>query len=258
VIELLNIDCMEYMATQPADSFDFVITSPPYDSLRDYGGGEWNEDKWRAIIAELARLLSPGGVIVWVVSDATVKGGETLTSFKQALCFVENGLLLHDTMVWSKPNPIPRSHRRYEQAFEYMFVASNGPPATWVPVKTKAIHAGQLRSGSIQKSTNGVRSEKTNTGVIAAEKVEANVWNIANNSRTDHPAAFPLVLVERHISTWCKKGQRVLDPFLGSGTSAIAAHNFGADFVGCELDEDYYNAAKHRVDMETRQMSLID
>ena len=73
-----------------------------------------------------------------------------------------------------------------------------------------------------------------------------------------HPTQKPIKLYSWLLHNYAKPGQRILDTHLGSGSSAIAAHYFGVDFVGCELDEDYYNAAKKRFDMATAQTSLFD
>jgi DNA modification methylase len=114
-------DCLEVMKKIPDGSVDLVLTSPPYDNLRTYNG--YNFD-FEGIAKELHRVTKDGGVIVWVVGDATIKGSETGTSFKQALYFKEIGFNLHDTMIYHKNNYPPLTHNRYEQCFEYMFVFS--------------------------------------------------------------------------------------------------------------------------------------
>src|SRR5699024_6916109 len=102
---------------------DLTVTSPPYDNLRKYNGFEWD---FEGIAEELYRVTKDGGVVVWVVGDATVKGSETGTSFRQALFFKEIGFRLHDTMIYDKGYaPFP-STIRYNQTFEYMFVLTKG------------------------------------------------------------------------------------------------------------------------------------
>jgi site-specific DNA-methyltransferase (adenine-specific) len=82
------------------DNFiDLIVTSPPYDNLRDYGGYSFDFEK---IANEIYRITKIGGVVVWIVGDATIKGSETGTSFKQALYFKEIGFNLHDTMIYRK------------------------------------------------------------------------------------------------------------------------------------------------------------
>ena len=85
--KIYNENCLDTMARMPDGFVDLTVTSPPYDNLRTYNGNisQWNEQKWKDVIKELYRITKDGGVVVWVVGDATIKGSETGTSFKQAL-----------------------------------------------------------------------------------------------------------------------------------------------------------------------------
>lgn len=118
-----NEDCLETMARMPDNYLDLTVTSPPYDGLRKYNGYSFD---FESVAKELYRVTKDGGVVVWVVGDATVKGSESGTSFRQALFFKECGFNLHDTMIYRKANYIPLTHKRYEQEFEYMFIFSKG------------------------------------------------------------------------------------------------------------------------------------
>lgn len=96
-------DCVELMKEIPDDFIDLTVTSPPYDNLRDYNNEmTWNFEKFKEVAKELFRITKPGGVVVWVVGDATIKGSETGTSFRQALFFKDCGFNLHDTMIYKK------------------------------------------------------------------------------------------------------------------------------------------------------------
>jgi site-specific DNA-methyltransferase (adenine-specific) len=135
--KLLKGDCLELMKKMPSNKVDLTVTSPPYDNLRKYNGNadNWNFDKFQEIAKELYRITKDNGVVVWVVSDSTVKGSETGTSFKQALYFKEIGFDLYDTMIWRKVNPMPNCQgKRYFSSFEYMFVFSKGTPKTFNPI----------------------------------------------------------------------------------------------------------------------------
>ena len=102
---IYNMDCVAGMKLLDDGSIDLTVTSPPYDNLRMYNGYSFDFD---AVATELFRVTKDGGVMVWVVNDATVKGSETGTSFRQALRFKEIGFLLHDTMVYLKDScPYP-------------------------------------------------------------------------------------------------------------------------------------------------------
>lgn len=254
MIELWHGDCLDLMKNIPDGSVDLTVTSPPYDNLRTYNGSlnDWTPEKWQAIIAELYRITNDGGVVVWVVGDATVKGSETGTSFRQALWAMECGFRLHDTMAWLKPDYKPLTHRRYEQQWEFMFVWSRGAPRVFNGIKDKRnVGAGRAVTGTWRdvdgttKTISGVGSK-----VVAPFGLRGNVWQIATakGARDDtHPAPFPEALARDHIQSWSNEGDVVFDPFLGSGTTGVAALNTGRRFIGIERDDEYYRIATERV-----------
>jgi site-specific DNA-methyltransferase (adenine-specific) len=230
-------------------SIDLVVTSPPYDSLRKYNEDyEWNIDKCKRIISGLYRVLKPGGVVVWVVGDQTQKGSETGSSFKQALAFMEGGFLLNDTMIWRKTNPMPQVKQpRYNQVFEYMFVFSKGKPKTFNPIMVPCKCSGQDYNSTC-KNMGGENGRTKKSFKINKEKVKDNVWDIAiAQNHTSHPAVFPLELAVDHVLSWSNEGDVVLDPFMGSGTTGIAAIKNGRTFVGCEISKAYYDEALERL-----------
>ena len=141
MINLMLGDCLERMSEIPDGSIDMTVTSPPYDNLRTYNGNneKWCEQVWKDVLQELHRVTSDGGVVVWVVGDATIKGSETGTSFKQALWAKECGFNLHDTMIWNKGNftAVGALKTSYAPVFEYMFVFSLGRPKTFNPIKDR-------------------------------------------------------------------------------------------------------------------------
>ena len=131
---IYNQDCVQGLKQLDSESVDLVVTSPPYDNLRAYNGYSFD---FESTAKELYRVIKKGGVVVWVIADQTKNGSESGSSFRQALYFKEIGFNLHDTMIWQKPNPIPLTHNRYEQAFEYMFVFSKGKPKAFNPILEK-------------------------------------------------------------------------------------------------------------------------
>jgi site-specific DNA-methyltransferase (adenine-specific) len=247
--ELIRGNCVEVMKSFSDEVIDLTVTSPPYDNLRSYNGNneQWDERVWKDVIKELYRVTKRGGVVVWVVGDATIKGSETGTSFKQALFAKDCGFRLHDTMIWLKPNPMPRTHNRYEQAFEYMFVFSKGRPKTWNPKMIACKMAGKKRGGTFQHNGDGVRLPKHKGGVCAKTKQADNVWVCAGGSKTKHPAEFPEALITDHILSWSNEVDTVFDPFMGSGTTGKIAKQLNRDFIGIELDENYFAIAKKRI-----------
>lgn len=137
--KIYNENCLITMQNMPDNYVDFVITSPPYDDIRNYNGYQFEFEK---IAKELFRITKQGGIIIWVVADATINGSETGTSFKQALFFIEIGFRLHDTMIYYKNNPMPQTGNRYHQHFEYMFAFSKGSPKTFNPITEPTKYQG--------------------------------------------------------------------------------------------------------------------
>lgn len=255
-------DCLELMKQIPNGSIDLTVTSPPYDNLRTYNGGidQWCFEKFQRIAEELFRITKDGGVVVWIVNDATIKGSETGTSFKQALYFMDCGFNLHDTMIWQKISPFTHKNR-YIACFEYMFVFSKGAPKTTnIICDRKNKWAGVAVHGTQRLKADGILHQ--NNGVKAGRKVKEfgaryNIWDMAGdkNNKTGHPAVFPENLVKDHIISWSNEGDIVFDPFLGSGTTAIAAVNISRHYIGFELDPTYFQIACDRLDKAEQAVS---
>ena len=254
--ELWQGDCLELMKDIPDGSVDLTVTSPPYDNLRTYNGNinQWSFEKFKLIAEELYRITKDGGVVVWVVGDATIKGSETGTSFRQALWFMDCGFNLHDTMIYKKTKfpPIdPTTAYRYTGCFEYMFVFSKGKPKCCNYIKEKCKHAGK-RAVSYQRSENDKlrydRKEKNKNHIVNDYKIKCNVWEYASCSVKGHPAPFPEQLANDHIVSWSNDGDTVLDCFMGSGTTGKMAVLNNRNFIGIELDEGYFQIAKERIE----------
>lgn len=250
-------DCLHLMKDLPDGTVNLTVTSPPYDNLRTYNGNidQWSFEKFKAIAKEMYRVTADGGVVVWIVSDATIKGSETGTSFRQALYLMDCGFNLHDTMIWRKPNAgSVGALNRYENVFEYMFVFSKGKPKTANIIKDrKNKRCGELQHGSIRQKDGSVR--KT-TGYGKREIAEYgrrhNVWDVvpckSRKERFGHPAPFPEQLANDHIISWSNDGDTVLDPFMGSGTTGKMALLNNRNFVGFELDRGYFELAQKRLE----------
>jgi len=257
MIDLHHGDCLKVMPTLDAGSIDLTVTSPPYDNLRTYNDSlEWGEHVWKPVLENLYRLTKDGGVVVWIVGDATIKGSETGTSFRQALYAKECGFRLHDTMIYAKNNPTPLTHNRYEQQFEYMFVLSKGRPSTFNPLMQPCKTAGKSYSW---KDTNdhGVKSAKRardEVSVVKTHKRKFNIWHSnVSNSKITNTAPFPEPLARDHIISWSNEGDTVFDPFLGSGTTGKMALEQGRNFIGIEKDAEYYEIAKKRTESAERK-----
>jgi len=248
--EILQGDCVEVMRGMEAASVDMVLTSPPYDNLRTYNGYTFD---FESTAREIQRVLKPGGVCVWVVGDATVKGSETGTSFRQALFFKEIGFNLHDTMIYEKNNPIPLTHNRYEQQFEYMFVFSKARPKTFNPILIECKNAGKEYNIKRPQIYDKSAKRHNRDEIIETKKTKQafNIWNysvgIDKKDNTNHTAPFPEKLAQDHILSWSNEGDTVLDPFLGSGTTLLAAQKLNRNGIGIEISEEYCEIARKRL-----------
>lgn len=254
MIDLRLGDCLEVMKTMPDNTIDLTVTSPPYDNLRTYNGFSWDFEN---IAKELYRVTKDGGVVVWVVGDATIKGSESGTSFRQALYFKEIGFNLHDTMIWEKEsfsNPFPN---RYHQVFEYMFILTKGKLKTYNPIfDKKNKHSGEKRKITIREADGTLHKRKDK--IINEYGKRFNIWKISTVKKNifNHPAPFPEQLAHDHIISWSNENDIVLDCFMGSGTTGVACKNLNRNFVGIELSEEYYNIAKERIDSTQTQQEM--
>lgn len=253
--KLILGDCLDKMKDIADNSIDLTVTSPPYDNLRTYGGAidGWSFEKFQGIAKELFRISKEGGVVVWVVGDATIKGSETGTSFKQALYFMECGFNLHDTMIYKKSNPIPQNHNRYEQCFEYMFVFSRGKPNTFNPIKVNTKLAGMSFDWGGRKTKmddNQCRRHRDSDIIeVSPTKNKGNIFEYSvGGGKTGHPAVFPEALANDHIISWSNEGDTVFDPFTGSGTTGKMAILNNRNFIGIELNEEYFKIAERRIE----------
>lgn len=249
--EIKQGDCLELMKDITSNSIDLTVTSPPYDNLRTYQGYTFD---FESIAKELYRVTANGGVVVWIVADATINGSETGTSFRQALYFKECGFNIHDTMIWRKPNAGSiGSLNRYENVFEYMFVFSKGQPKTSNIIKDRQNKRfGELQHGSIRQKDGTVR-KTTGYGKrkVAEFGRRHNVWDIVpckSKKERLHPAPFPEQLANDHIISWSNEGNTVFDPFMGSGTTGKMAVLNNRNFIGFDICEEYCEIARKRIE----------
>lgn len=266
--KIYNMDCLEGMKLIESGSIDLTVTSPPYDKLRTYNGYSFD---FQNIAKELYRVTKKGGIVVWIVGDQSIKGSETGTSFRQALYFKDIGFNLHDTMIYQKRNYLPLNHNRYDQAFEYMFVLSKDKPNVFNPIKEPCKYVGHeynyasRSSASTVREKNGTLRKRDQKMITSHEKLRCNIWGYdvgKNKSSTDdiweHPATFPEKLVQDHIQSWTNDGDLVLDPFMGSGTTAKMAILNNRRFIGFEIDKEYCDLADKRIDYLRRQVTIYD
>jgi len=253
-----NESCISGMGKMNEESVDLCVTSPPYDDLRTYNdSSKWDFDVFKQVAEGLVRVLKPGGVIMWNVGDAVVNGSETGSSFRQALYFMELGLRLHDTMIYEKTGiafAAGAKSNRYSQAFEYCFILSKGKPNTvniimdkpnaWAGHKSWGNARARGKDGDLKVSDNKTKE-------IKEFGARTNIWKIKNSGgfgqsdkkAYDHPATMPEQLAHDHIITWTNEGDVVIDPFMGSGTTARECIKTDRQYIGFEIDPTYYELA---------------
>lgn len=259
--QIIEGNCVEVMKRFDSNSIDLTLTSPPYDNLRTYKGYKF---PFKEIAKELYRVTKDGGIVVWIVNDATINGSETGTSFEQALFFKEIGFNLHDTMIFQKQNPIPQIYRkRYNNVFEYMFVFSKGVVKTHNPIKIDCLHAGLKLNGTTYKNySKGEQKREKMAKLVKQQKIRGNIWEYVVGKKAEdqeakgHPAPFPCALARDHIESWTNKGDIVLDPMNGSGTTCKSALQLDREYIGIDISKEYCDLAKERIRQYEAQLTL--
>jgi len=215
-IELLNMDCMEYMAGLPDKAFDLAIIDPPYGIGEN---GDRNASRGKLAIAQDYKAFSGG--------DTEPPPVEYFSELKRVSL---------NQIIWGAN-----------------YFTQNLPPSMgWIYWKKKDSKAdfsdGELAYTSFSRALRQF------------EFLWSGMWqgNMLNKETRIHPTQKPVALYEWLLTNYAKPGQRILDTHLGSGSSAIAAHNLGFDFVGMELDADYYAAAVKRFEQHKAQARLFD
>lgn len=255
--QIINSDNVELMRRLPENIIDLVVTSPPYDDLRDYKKDiVWNFDIFKEVAEQLYRIMKQGGVVVWVVGDKTKDGNKSLTSFRQAIHFQEIGFKVYDIIIYEKAGTAPPHPNRYSNAFEYMFILTKGKIKTvnllrdkenkWAGVETYSEVTRREKDGTLTK-----KSKVT----INKLGVRTNIWRYVNGKgfaakekiAHEHPAIFPEKLAKDHIETWSNEGDLVLDMFGGSGTTIKMAHQLNREWIYIEKAYDYCEIAAKRM-----------
>ena len=251
--KIYNEDCIETMTKMPQDFVDLIVTSPPYDDIRNYKGYSFN---FHRIAILIHKVIKPGGIVVWVVGDQTKNADQTGTSFRQALYFKELGFKLNDTMIFSRPGRVFGNTRLYRNAFEYMFVFSKGMPKTINLITDIPNKSTRKKKTTIRESDGSMTVRKTfgKKGVNPYAR-RTNIWYYpcGHGHMTkdiyahEHPAIMPENLAKDHILSWSNPGDLIYDPFMGSGTTAKMARILGRDYLGSEISKEYCDLTEKRL-----------
>ncbi len=246
---IYNANCIELMNSMPESLIDLVVTSPPYDDLRNY---DWYVFPFEEIAQWLYKVLKKGGVIVWVVGDKVYKWNRSLTSFRQALYFQEIGFNVHDIMIYKKRNtPFMRSNG-YTNCYEFMYVFTKWSPRVFHPLKTGTVRQG-IEWMPFNKKPDGINKKVPKE--LKAEKTLTNIWEYAvwlhwttsDKKAFKHPAMFPERLAEDHILSWTNEGDLVFDPMCWAGTTCKMALKNNRNYIGCDISSEYVELAKERM-----------
>ena len=247
-------DCLEILPT--LDKVDAVVTSPPYDDLREYGGHGFS---WRGTISALSESVVRGGIIMWNVADSVVDGSESCESFRQALLFKDAGFRLHDTMIYLRTNVNFPDPVRYEHGFEYMFVFSVGKPKTFNPILDRPNKWAGLAMHGTDRQADGTLTPISGLGKLVNRVGKRfNWWFLTNNEGNNgHPAPMPYQMAHDHVTSWTSEQDTVMDPLMGSGTTGVACANLGRKFIGIEIERKYFDIACERIEAAYAQGRLF-
>ena len=208
-----------------------------YPSIR----GEW---RWNPTNHYNSKKMSE----ILLITEEKMKDNEKMWDIEvdsdEHLFSLASGVITHNC----KSNPMPQVKQpRYNQVFEYMFIFSKGAPKTFNPIMEPCKCAGQVYDSTC-KNIGGENGRTHKTFNVNKEKVKSNIWNIAvAQNKTSHPAVYPLQIALDHIRSWTNEGDIVLDPFMGSGTTGLAALELNRKFVGIELNNEYFELSKQRI-----------
>jgi DNA modification methylase len=266
---LLLGDASQRLARLPAGLAHTCVTSPPYFLLRDYGvagqiGLEESLDAYVARLVEVfrgvRRVLRDDGTLWLNIGDSYAtnrpEGGAKPKDllgipWTLALALRNDGWYLRSDVIWHKPNPMPENCRdRPTKAHEYLFLLSKQPKyyydqkAAAEPAKNEAKKSGAFHTGILKGDARA-----TTLGAARETRNRRTVWTIASRPyRGAHFATYPPALVEPCILAGCPEGGLVLDPFIGSGTTAVVARSLGRRCIGIDLNPDYLKIARERIE----------
>lgn len=252
-MKLYQGDCVEVMKRMPDNSIDIIVTSPPYDHIRDYKGFSVNLPETGK---EAYRVLKDGGIAVMVMQDQTKNFGKTLTSFRLALDWCDNaGFKLFECLIYKKYGAEGAWwNKRFRVDHEYMMVFLKGDRPAYFnkePLKIPSKHGGKTMTGGGTRLTNGIRMP-TKSIKINPMKCRGTVWcyetaGDGSKLKHQHPATFPDKLPYDVIQCFCPPDGTVLDPFVGSGTTALAAKALGRNFIGIDISQEYIDLCEKRI-----------
>ena len=240
-------DNIEFMREQPSEKFKLIVTSPPYNIGKSYESRSSLESYLEAqekVLAECIRVLHPNGSICWQVGNYTNNGEILPLDSLLFPIFRESGLKLRNRIVWHFGHGL-HCHKRLSGRYETINWWTKGDTYTWNldPIRVPSKYPGKRhfkgpRKGELSGNPKG--------------KNPSDVWefpNVKNNhpEKTIHPCQFPVELVERLVLSMTDENDDVLDPYVGVGTSVVAALKHNRNGYGCDIAEEYISIARERI-----------
>jgi len=270
--EILFGDCVESLRNLPDGIAQTCITSPPYFGLRDYGhpgqlGLEKTPDEYVnrlvAIFREVRRVLSDNGTL-WLNLGDSYGGDKQLLGvpWRVALALQSDGWTLRQDIIWHKPNSMPESVRdRCTKAHEYVFLLSKSARYFFDSAAMQEPAVGGATGAAASFKRTGSKREQTipgqGYGTHRPEREDVaynetrnrrSVWTVATRPYTGaHFAVFPPALIEPCVLAGTQPDDIVLDPFMGSGTTAVVATSHGRRYIGCEINTEYAPLQEQRI-----------
>ena len=245
-----------------AESIPLVVTSPPYGSIRDYGGHLFY---FNSMARELWRVVMPGGVVCWQVQDQIEDCCESGESYKQCLYFLELGFRLHTTLTVEVI--VPAKHEfRYGEPIQHVFVFSKDRPRSFNPLKdVPNVGAGKVHTHNARyqdgtrKVGQTVRTKPFRKRSVHW-KYSVGSHNTKDRNARQHPALMPEALARDLIASWSNEGDLVLDPMSGAGTTAKLAFLNNRRYLGFEINREYHDLAVERMEItaeSTRERTVL-
>lgn len=279
-MQIINAEALEALRALPDSCCSTCITSPPYYGLRDYEAAgqlgleetpEHYIDRLATIFREVRRVLTDGGTL-WVnMGDNYTKKNLNGIPWLLAFALKADGWILRQDIIWNKPNAMPeQTTDRCTKSHEYIFLLSKQrryyfdataikePAVGYGPGDTRRRrgNSASFRGGGAythdRAQNNSASVERKSHGLTLNETGKRNrrsVWTIATRPyKGAHFATYPEELVRPCILAGSRPGDTVLDPFAGSGTTGAVAAQEGRDFIGIEINPDYCEIIRQRLD----------
>lgn len=256
VNKIICDDNVKFLSTLPENCIDMVVTSPPYDNLRDYNGFQLDLS---GVGEQLFRVLKPGGIVAVIIQDSTQDGRKTLTSFRMIVNWCDViGFGLFENCIYSRQGVEGAWwKKRFRVDHEYIPLFIKGKRPAYFDkegLKIPSKHGGKTMTGAATRNKDGTQ-KKSRSVYINPMKCRGTIWNYpqcgdGSKLKHLHPATFPNLLPYDLIECFCPENGIVLDPFNGSGTTCVAAKSLNRQYIGIDCSQEYCDIAEKRIQQE--------